>query len=112
MARRASDRSTRTAPSEPNPARERRPVVVYTRVSSKEQEREGFSIPAQTKLLHSYADDHGLIVVKEFVDVETAKREGRTNFTKMLAWLRKNRATCRTIRRRASTIRRKCWLLR
>src|SRR5690606_29126362 len=44
-----------------------------------------------------YAEDLGLSVVKEFVDVETAKRAGRTNFTKMLAWLKKNRASCRTI---------------
>ena len=66
-------------------------------LTSKEQEREGFSIPAQQRLLNSYADDRCLTVVREFVDVETAKRAGRTSFTKMLAWLKKNRDTCRTI---------------
>ena len=30
-------------------------AVIYARVSSKEQEREGFSIPAQLKLLRDYA---------------------------------------------------------
>ena len=30
-------------------------AVAYARVSSKEQEKEGFSIPAQQKLLQSYA---------------------------------------------------------
>ena len=30
-------------------------AVLYARVSSKEQEREGYSIPAQRKLLRSYA---------------------------------------------------------
>ena len=30
-------------------------AVIYARVSSKEQEREGFSIPAQLKLLREYA---------------------------------------------------------
>jgi hypothetical protein len=30
-------------------------AVIYARVSSKEQEREGFSIPAQLRLLHEYA---------------------------------------------------------
>jgi len=30
-------------------------AVLYARVSSKDQEKEGFSIPAQTKLLNDYA---------------------------------------------------------
>ena len=33
-------------------------AVLYARVSSKDQEREGFSIPAQQKLLRQYARDH------------------------------------------------------
>ena len=33
----------------------RRQAVIYARVSSKEQEKEGFSIPAQLKLLKEYA---------------------------------------------------------
>ena len=32
-----------------------RQAVVYARVSSKEQEKEGYSIPAQLKLLKDYA---------------------------------------------------------
>ena len=55
---------------------------IYARVSSKEQEWEGYSIPAQLKLLRSYALDNDLIVVKDFIDVETAKKPGRTNFEK------------------------------
>ena len=47
-------------------------AVLYTRVSSKDQEREGFSIPAQLKLLRQYGRDQGLAIVREFVDVETA----------------------------------------
>ncbi|MBN2325345.1 MAG: recombinase family protein [Spirochaetes bacterium] len=48
-------------------------AVLYARVSSKEQEREGYSIPAQRKLLCSYAQKHGYEIVREFIDVETAK---------------------------------------
>jgi predicted site-specific integrase-resolvase len=33
----------------------RKQAVIYARVSSKEQEKEGFSIPAQMKLLKEYA---------------------------------------------------------
>ena len=62
-------------------------------MSSREQEREGFSIPAQLDLLRAYAADQGFDVVEEFVDVETAKRTGRTSFTRMVAFLEKKRAT-------------------
>ena len=62
-------------------------TVLYARVSSKEQEREGFSIPAQCKLLRSYADRHDYRVVREFIDVETAKQSGRTHFSEMIAFL-------------------------
>ncbi len=62
--------------------------VLYARVSSKEQEKEGYSIPAQQKLLRKYSSDNGLTVLKEFIDVETAKRAGRAGFEEMLAFLR------------------------
>jgi len=71
--------------------------VIYARVSSKDQEREGFSIPAQQRLLHDYANRENFTIMEEFIDVETAKKTGRTNYVKMLAWLKRNRRTCRTI---------------
>ncbi len=40
-------------------------AVLYARVSSKEQEREGFSIPAQRKYLRAFAINHDLNVVAE-----------------------------------------------
>ena len=48
-------------------------AVIYARVSSKDQEREGYSIPAQLKLLREYARTHEFEIVREFLDVETAK---------------------------------------
>ncbi len=71
-------------------------AVVYARVSSKDQEKEGFSIPAQLRLLREYAESNGFAVVEEFVDVETARKAGRTNFGKMMAWLKAD-PTCRTL---------------
>lgn len=68
----------------------RRKAVLYARVSSVEQEREGFSIPAQQRLLRDYADRNDLNVVLEFIDVETAKQAGRTNFNNMLDFLRES----------------------
>jgi DNA invertase Pin-like site-specific DNA recombinase len=61
---------------------------VYARVSSKEQEKEGFSIPAQIKLLKEYAAANGFVVMQEYVDVETAKEAGRAAFGEMIAYLK------------------------
>ena len=72
-------------------------VVIYARVSSKEQEREGFSIPAQLELLCNYAETHGMVILREFLDVESASVGGRTGFGEMLAFLKKNRHQCQTI---------------
>jgi DNA invertase Pin-like site-specific DNA recombinase len=71
---------------------QRRKALVYARISSKE--KEGFSIPAQLKLLNSYAKDNSFHVEKEFVDVETAKRSGRTGFSEMMGFLKKAGKTC------------------
>jgi site-specific DNA recombinase len=63
-------------------------AVIYARVSSKEQEKEGFSIPAQLKLLRDYAAAQGMAVVQEYVDIETAKQTGRASFNNMVAHLK------------------------
>ena len=65
-------------------------AVVYARVSSKEQEQEGFSIPAQLKLLREAALRKELQVAREFTDAETAKQAGRSGFNEMLAYLKDN----------------------
>ncbi len=69
---------------------ENKKVVIYARVSSREQEKEGFSIPAQLKLLKEYALKNGFQIVKEFSDAETAKKAGRTNYNAMLEYLKAN----------------------
>jgi site-specific DNA recombinase len=71
-------------------------AVLYARVSSRDQEREGYSIPAQLKLLREYALKHGFTIVKEFIDVETAKATGRKQFGEMLQFL-KGSPDCRTV---------------
>src|SRR5438105_4054484 len=80
--------------SKPAPAADpaTKQAVIYARVSSKEQEKEGFSIPAQLKLLKEYAATQGFIVAQEYVDVETAKQTGRTAFGEMVAHLRSRSA--------------------
>jgi len=78
-------------------------AVLYARVSSDEQQRGGYSIPAQEKLLRSYGVEKGLHIVKEYVDVETAKAAGRTGFGEMVDFLKQQSCIndpsrrCRTI---------------
>lgn len=48
-------------------------AIIYVRVSSKEQKQEGYSIPAQKKLLADYAKTNDFNVVKEFGGDETAR---------------------------------------
>ena len=71
-------------------------AVIYTRVSSREQQQEGFSLGAQAKLLREYADRNGFEIVKAFEDVETAKASGRTQFSEMVTWFKRNRS-CRVL---------------
>jgi len=65
-------------------------ACIYARVSTEEQKREGFSIPAQLRMLREYADRKGYKVAKEFQDNETAKSTGRVGFNDMLSYLGKN----------------------
>ena len=78
------------------PAAQTNRVVLYARVSSKEQREEGYSIEAQLRLLRDYALKQGFIIAEEFIDIESASKSGRTGFNAMLAHLRKHPA-CRVI---------------
>ena len=94
--RRPARTPKRSSSSDASKGPARKPAVLYARVSTKDQEREGYSIPAQQALLKQYAADKGFEILEEFVDVETAKRAGRTSFSQMLKFLKKSR-TCRVI---------------
>jgi site-specific DNA recombinase len=71
-------------------------AVSYTRVSSKEQEAEGFSIPAQQKLVVDYARKNDLQIRHAFEEIETAKKTGRKQFGLMLKYLLDN-PSCRAV---------------
>lgn len=61
--------------------------VAYYRVSSERQLKEGFSIPAQKKLIVDYARKNGYTIVKEFSDDESAGSSGRREFNKMIEYV-------------------------
>jgi site-specific DNA recombinase len=71
-------------------------AFLYARVSSQEQQKEGYSIESQLRLLRQYAADNQIEIVEEFIDVETAKRQGRLEFDRMFKLLASSRckATC------------------
>jgi DNA invertase Pin-like site-specific DNA recombinase len=71
-------------------------AVLYARVSSKDQEKEGFSIPAQLKLLREYALKNGIKTLREFLDVETAKITGRKQFGEMVRFFQQH-PECRVV---------------
>jgi DNA invertase Pin-like site-specific DNA recombinase len=68
----------------------RKSAIIYACVSSKEQERDGYSIDAQLKLLRKFAREKGYRIAQEFVEAESAKGTGRKIFYEMLAFLKVN----------------------
>ncbi len=65
--------------------------VALARVSSREQEREGFSLEVQEEALERYAENHDGEIVKFFRIAEPASRpEERRSFNELLAYCKKN----------------------
>ena len=65
-------------------------AVLYVRVSSKKQEDEGFSIPAQIKLLQAYAQKNNIKIVKMFEENISAGKAGRKAYNAMLEYIKQN----------------------
>ena len=66
-------------------------AVLFCRVSSKEQEETGYSLPAQEKYLRDYADKNGFTDLKVFAVSESAGgKVQRKVFNEMLQYLRTN----------------------
>ncbi len=65
--------------------------VALARVSSREQEREGFSLEIQEDAIRRYAEQHQGQVVRLFKIAETAsKRDERKTFKEMVSYAKKN----------------------
>ncbi|MBW4055652.1 MAG: recombinase family protein [Proteobacteria bacterium] len=63
-------------------------AVIYIRVSTKEQQEEGYSLDAQLKFLMDYASKNNIIIVQTFLDVESAKVAGRKQFGNLVKFLK------------------------
>ena len=65
--------------------------AALARVSSREQEREGFSLDVQEDALKRYAEQHNGTIVKLFRIAETAsKRDERKTFKEMVAYAKRH----------------------
>ncbi len=71
-------------------------AVLYARVSSREQREEGYSIEAQVRLLRETALNKGFEILREFIEIESAKTAGRKVFDEMVTFLKRNRS-CRIL---------------
>jgi DNA invertase Pin-like site-specific DNA recombinase len=68
-------------------------ALLYIRVSSDEQEREGLSLAAQLAAVRHYAAEHGWLIVGEYQDVLSGKRDDRPGYQQLLADVRARRST-------------------
>ncbi|QDV30345.1 hypothetical protein Spb1_22740 [Planctopirus ephydatiae] len=65
--------------------------IGFVRVSSREQEREGFSLDVQEEALRKWAKQNGGEIIQMFRIAETAsKRDKRKTFNEMLAYAKKH----------------------
>ena len=65
-------------------------ALLYVRVSSKAQDKEGYSLDAQEKLGDDYAIRNNLKIVKRWKVSESAWGEDRTSFSEMLEYAKKH----------------------
>ena len=67
-------------------------VVIYTRVSSKEQADKNLSLETQRRAIEQYAERNKLGILGYFGGTyESAKTDGRKEFNRMLDFIRKSK---------------------
>ena len=66
-------------------------AVLYTRVSSDEQRKKGFSLDYQEKQGREYAQKNNLQIIKIFTESFSAKKPNRPMFNEMLNYIKKNK---------------------
>ena len=70
-------------------------AIIYARVSSKEQETGGYSIPAQIDFLQNYAKQKDFKVIKTFTESVSAKDKNcRVEYDNMITFAKKQKGGC------------------
>lgn len=68
-------------------------AVILARVSTEEQKEAGNSLPAQQERLRKYIERYELDLIEEFIFDESASKEQRTEFSKVLNFLGNQKET-------------------
>lgn len=67
-------------------------AILFARVSTREQAEEGYSLPAQEKLIEGYASNNNFLIVKKFSIPESASgKQERRLFDQLLKYIEKNK---------------------
>lgn len=69
-----------------------KPFFGYIRVSTVKQGTKGVSLQEQRDSILRYASRNGLEIISWFEETETAAKQGRPTFTKMMKLLRQEKA--------------------
>ena len=64
-------------------------ALIYSRVSSEDQRREGLSLPAQLQACRQYAADRGWVLGAEYQDVLSGTRDDRPQYQELLTEARR-----------------------
>src|SRR5438045_9390471 len=72
-------------------------ALIYTRVSSDEQAREGVSLDAQLAACRDYAARQGWVIGGEFTDVMSGTRDDRPEYQALLGEARRLRGKGRSV---------------
>ena len=72
-------------------------ALIYTRVSTDEQAREGTSLDAQLAECRKYAAQKGWVLGEEYQDVLSGKRDDRPAYQRLLTDVRRLRAEGRRV---------------
>lgn len=67
-------------------------LFAYIRVSTVRQGEHGSSLQEQRSAIEAYAKTHNLLIAEWFEEIETAAKQGRPTFIRMLASLKRGRA--------------------
>jgi len=68
-------------------------IVTYARVSTDRQGRSGLGLEAQQATISNYVAHHGAVVVGQFVEVESGRKNSRIELTRALSACRTHKAT-------------------
>src|SRR5687768_5650025 len=84
--KRSADRRA-TLDTSGEPAR----ALLYIRVSTNDQAREGLSLPAQLRACQQYAARQGWVIEDEYQDVLSGRRDDRPGYSRLLHDVRRLR---------------------